>query len=364
MKHLKMLLALTAVAVLGGLGFIYSGVYHIGADDHHFKPVYWALETLRERSIAARTGSIEVPPLDDPSLLLAGGADYNEMCSGCHMKPGKKQSEISAGLYPQPPNLAMGDEAHGLGHSGGSGWHGNVRDSAARQFWIIKHGIKASGMAAFGATHDDARIWAMVAFLQKLPTLDATKYQILTAREEGDMGDMEGMDHGDGAAPAESGHGDEPIAAASANEAHAGMDMPGMDMKPAVATAGSPQATVDAFQAALKSGDAKAAESWLAPDVLIYEGGGAERSREEYAGHHLAADMAFLKTAQIDVLKRASGGDENEAWITTESRIRGKSSKGKPLDVASTETALLRKTSEGWRIVHLHWSSQDYKANP
>ena len=357
MKPLKMLLALTAVAVLGGLGLIYSGVYNMGADDHHYKPVYWALETLRERSIKARSSQLEVPPLDDPNLLLTGGADYNEMCSGCHLKPGKKQSEISAGLYPQPPNLAMSATAHG--HADGDA-HGDAKASAARQFWIIKHGIKASGMAAFGATHDDARIWAMVAFLQKLPTLDPVKYQILTARGDDDMGGMEGMDHGDGDAPAAS-H-DEP--ATPAKNEHAGMDMPGME-KPAAKPLGSgPQAAVDAFQAALKAGDSAAATRLLAPDVLIYEGGGAERSREEYAAHHLAADMAFLKTAQIDVLKRASGGDEDEAWITTESRIRGKSSMGKPLDVASTETALLRKTDEGWRIVHLHWSSQDFKAAP
>jgi hypothetical protein len=42
-------------------------------------------------------------------------------------------------------------------------------------------------MAAFGKTHDDARIWALVAFLQKLPTLDATQYQVLTASEPGSL---------------------------------------------------------------------------------------------------------------------------------------------------------------------------------
>lgn len=356
MKKLKTLIVLGAVAGLVGLAFLFSGIYNMGADDPHYKPVYWALETLRERSIAVRSRNIEVPPLDDPNMLLAGGMDYNDMCAGCHLKPGKTSSEMS-GLYPQPPNLSMGAEGH-AGHEGG---HGTVNTSAARQFWIIKHGIKASGMAAFGPTHDDARIWAMVAFLQKLPTLDATQYQILTARAEGEMGGMEGMDHGDNNAPASS-HEE---AAAPAKDAHAGMTMPGMDMKqPATTSASSPQAAVDAFQAALKSGNAEAAERWLAPDVLIYEGGGAERSRAEYAGHHLAGDIAFMKKAQIEILKRSSGGDEKTAWVTTESRIRGESSKGKPLDVASTETALLKNTAEGWRIVHLHWSSQDYKAAP
>ena len=335
MKTLKTLLVLGLVAGLGGLGFIYSGLYNFAADDPHSPLVYKAIKTMRERSIAARLDGIEVPPLDDPALLLAGGPDYNDMCAGCHLKPGKASSDIASGLYPQPPNLAMDAAAHGHGDAGETKAHGDATMSAARQFWIIKHGIKGSGMAAFGPTHDDARIWAMVAFLQKLPTLDAMQYQILTARAEGDI---TGMDHGD--APAE--------------DDQAGMAMPS-------AAVSTPQAAVDAFQAALKAGDAAAAEHWLWPDVLIFEGGGAERSRAEYASHHLKGDMAFMQQAEIEPLKRASVGNTTNAWVMSESRIRGKSSKGKPVDVESTETALLRNTPEGWRIVHLHWSSRDYR---
>ena len=178
MKVLKLLLVL--LGVLGAVGFIYMGVYPIGADVPHTKPVYWLLETVRERSIAARIGGIEVPPLGDSQLLLAGGADYNDMCAGCHLKPGKTESDLSIGLYPKPPNLAQPEQEHGDGHA-----HGDPKLSAARQFWIIKHGIKASGMPDWGPTHDDARIWAMVAFLQKLPTLTPAQYQILTARGGG-----------------------------------------------------------------------------------------------------------------------------------------------------------------------------------
>lgn len=187
MKTLKLLLAAALLAGLGGLGFLYSGWYPMGADVPHNALTYWALETLRERSIARSIRDIEVPPLDDPQMLLAGGADYNDMCAGCHLNPGKASSDISQGLYPQPPNLAMGAAEHGHGEADGDA-HGDAKASAARQFWIIKHGIKASGMAAFGPTHEDARIWAMVAFLQKLPTLNEVQYQILTARAPGDMG--------------------------------------------------------------------------------------------------------------------------------------------------------------------------------
>ncbi|WP_295682479.1 cytochrome c [uncultured Nevskia sp.] len=182
MKTVKTLLIVAALGGLAGLGVLYSGLYPMGADVPHNRLTYWALETLRERSIARAIRTIDVPLLDDSGLLLAGGEDYNEMCTDCHLKPGKTESEFTLGLYPQTPNLAMSAKAHHHAEASEGGGHGDPKTSAARQFWIIKHGIKASGMAAFGATHDDGRIWAMVAFLQKLPTLTPAQYQILTAR--------------------------------------------------------------------------------------------------------------------------------------------------------------------------------------
>ncbi len=166
---------LTAIAVvaIGGLSFIYSGLYPIGADVPHTKLTFWVLETLRERSIEHASRDIQVPDLNDPSMLLAGGADYNDMCVGCHLKPGKDKSDMSQGLYPQPPNLTK-EEA---------GEEEDPLTEARHRFWVIKHGIKASGMPAWGRTHDDKRIWAMVAFLQKLPQLSEKQYQILTARK-------------------------------------------------------------------------------------------------------------------------------------------------------------------------------------
>ncbi len=167
------------VAAIGGLSFLYSGLYPIGADVPHTKLTYWALETLRERSIARASRDLQVPDLNDPSLLLAGGADYNDMCALCHLKPGKDKSDMSQGLYPKPPNLAKDTDEHGHSHEESS----DQAQEARRRFWIIKHGIKASGMPAWGVTHDDKRIWAMVAFLQRLPQLTEQQYQIITARK-------------------------------------------------------------------------------------------------------------------------------------------------------------------------------------
>ena len=182
MKTVKYLILIGIGVFVGGAIYMYSGIYPMGADVPHNKLTYWLLETAREQSIEMASKDIEVPLLDNPELLLSGGPDYNDMCAACHLKPGKMQSDMSIGLYPAPPNLSKKEDEHGHGHADDG--HGGLEQSVRRQFWIIKHGIKASGMPAWGPTHDDQRIWAMVAFLQKLPELSPEQYQILTARDE------------------------------------------------------------------------------------------------------------------------------------------------------------------------------------
>ncbi|MDF2179881.1 cytochrome c [Aliiglaciecola sp. CAU 1673] len=169
----KCLLVVILLILAGILGFVYSGWYPIGADNKHHALTYWALETLRERSIARASADISVPgDLDSPERLLAGGPDYHEMCSGCHLQPAKAQSDFTLGLYPAPPNLT---EAK-------SGQISTTENQ--RTFWIIKHGIKASGMPSWAPGHDDERIWSMVAFINRLPELSASEYQILTSRTD------------------------------------------------------------------------------------------------------------------------------------------------------------------------------------
>lgn len=179
---LKSLLLIVIAAVLAGGLFIYSGFYPVGADTHHHPLTYWMLETLREKSIARAAKNIQVPTdLDSSDRLLAGGADYNDMCASCHLKPAKTESDFTIGLYPSPPNLSVSADGHKHSHGDSP-----EDDAIKRQFWIIKHGIKASGMPAWGPTHNDERIWNMVAFLQRLPDLSRDQYQILTARGDSD----------------------------------------------------------------------------------------------------------------------------------------------------------------------------------
>lgn len=218
---MKILITLVAVALIGALGaygYVYSGAFDIAADQPHSKWVYAMAETTREHSIAARIKDIEVPDLEDPKKVAAGASEYAEMCTGCHLAPGMEDNELRPGLYPAAPNLA--EHVHGSRHS-------DANTAAARQFWIIKHGIKMSAMPAWGKTHDDATIWTMVAFLQRLPELSPQAYVAMTAGSE--------------SAHEMSGHGSMSDKEKGGDQDAKSMrDMPGMAMPKADGTAEKP----------------------------------------------------------------------------------------------------------------------------
>src|SRR3982750_2824771 len=101
-------------------------------------------------------------------------------------------------------------------------------------------------------------------------------------------------------------------------------------------------ATVDAFHAALSRGDTRAAAALLAEDALIFESGGAERTKTEYAAHHLPADAEFSRSIGSVMARRAGRSDRALAWIATEARTTG-TYKGKAPDLLTTETMILRR---------------------
>ena len=133
--------------------------------------------------------------------------------------------------------------------------------------------------------------------------------------------------------------------------------------KPSVAptadtAAATPVATVNAFHAALASGDTRAALGLLAEDVLIFESGSVERNRAEYADHHLGADAAFSAAVRRTLVSRAQREEGGSAWVTSVETVAG-TYRGRAINSRSVETILLRKVGNDWRIAHIHWSSAD-----
>ncbi|MFY9823004.1 MAG: cytochrome c [Thermoanaerobaculia bacterium] len=161
MKTVRTLVILLVLVALAGAAFMYSGLYDVAASTPDNGLLKGVLETTRDRSVARRSEGIKPPKLDDPQRIQTGLVHYHEMCVTCHGAPGVQVSEIGMGLNPDPPELAA--------RRGG----GDPREA----FWIVKNGLKMTGMPAFGVTHSDEEIWAIVAFLQKMPKLTPQEYQ-------------------------------------------------------------------------------------------------------------------------------------------------------------------------------------------
>jgi mono/diheme cytochrome c family protein len=106
-----------------------------------------ATTITNSRLLALRFGRAECGPGD--------------MCGGCHGGPSVERSEIGKGLNPQAPDLADAVPA----------W------SPRQLFWIVKNGLKMTGMPSFGKTHDDNQVWSIVAFIEQLPGMSYEQYQ-------------------------------------------------------------------------------------------------------------------------------------------------------------------------------------------
>jgi len=182
MKIAIWLSGILLAAAIATAAFMLSGAYNVAADVPHWTMTHRILETVRDRSIAARAADVPVPELDEAELIRSGAGNYDAMCADCHLRPGVDGSELSAGLYPSPPNLATRRDA-----------------DAARDFVAIKHGIKMTGMPAWGVSMEDQYIWGMVAFLAKLPDMLPADYEALVEASGGHS-------HGGGEAGAEDRH--------------------------------------------------------------------------------------------------------------------------------------------------------------
>ena len=163
MSYVKSFILLAVVVMIAIELFIVSGIYNVGADVPHWPLTARLIGHLRQRSIEKHASGIAVPDLGDPKLMAEGAEHYSAMCEGCHLAPGKGDSEIRQGLYPAPPKLTEHDPR-----------------TPAEQFWIIKHGVKLTAMPAWGQTHSDNAIWGLVAFVQQLPGMSPSEYATKT----------------------------------------------------------------------------------------------------------------------------------------------------------------------------------------
>ena len=168
-RHVLILGAgLLAVAVLG-FGVAASGVMPITASSGHWRITSWFLHFSMRRSVATHSLGVDTPPdLDDQALVLRGAGHYEGGCRFCHGAPGDRAPRVPRAMTPKPPPLP--DVAKEL--------------SPDELFYVVKHGVKFTAMPAWPAQARDDEVWAVVAFMKKLPTLDRAGYHALVFGEE------------------------------------------------------------------------------------------------------------------------------------------------------------------------------------
>ena len=155
--------ALLLVAALGGFLFAASGIMSIKASSGHWPITASLLNFAMRRSVVTHSIGIDTPKLDDHGLIVKGATHYEFGCRPCHGGPHLPQPIIAGHMTPHPPHLPPEIPK----------WR------AAELFYIVKHGVKFTGMPAWPTQLRDDEVWAVVAFLLKLPDLTAHEYQKL-----------------------------------------------------------------------------------------------------------------------------------------------------------------------------------------
>jgi ketosteroid isomerase-like protein len=122
-------------------------------------------------------------------------------------------------------------------------------------------------------------------------------------------------------------------------------------------TAQEPGEVVIAFHEALARGDTSGTLSYLDPDVLIFESGGAETSRDEFASSHMGADMAYAAATTRETIDSRTEVAGHVAIVMSRTKTTG-SYREREVSSTGTETVVLRRAEGQWRIVHIHWSSR------
>lgn len=162
-----------------------------------------------------------------------------------------------------------------------------------------------------------------------------------------------------------SGHADEGHDSAqgvSGDHAHPSGETRAADAAQTAQAPDTPEAAARAFHAALASQDETQVRALLAENVLILESGGAERSLEQYASHHMMSDMAFLSSVSSETLSQTSEVFGDIAWVATETALRGNFNE-REIAVKSQESLVLQRAGEGWVIEHVHWSNSPLPEN-
>ncbi len=166
---------LAAAGLAGAVLVVWLGLYNVSARQGHWPGVEWLLHTTYEHAVELRAPPASATPdLGSADLVALGARHYDSACRLCHGAPGERQPATIRAMEPVPPPIT---EA--------------VADWEPEElFWIVKNGVKMTGMPAWPTRTRDDDVWAVVAFLRQVDAAGAGYAELVAAPPVSEMPDL------------------------------------------------------------------------------------------------------------------------------------------------------------------------------
>lgn len=160
LDHGVAIAAAGAILGLGGLAFIYSGLFEVEASKPHSWLVDWTTKTTMTHSVRRHVIGIEAPAAATSGQVIDGFCQFEKHCVACHGAPAVSRESWANGMTPDPPYLV----------DARSKWR------PRELYWIVRNGIKMTGMPAWEREMSQRQTWDVVAFLGAMPKLPSGTY--------------------------------------------------------------------------------------------------------------------------------------------------------------------------------------------
>ena len=168
-------IAMAAILPLGVVGYVKSGIYNVAASQPHTKFTEWLTHETMIHSVRSHAKGIAAPTKAAADQVVRGFCTYETHCVACHGAAAVARQNWVSGMEPQPPYLL--DAKHQ--------W------KPRELFWIVKNGIKMTGMPSWRDSLTDDQIWDVVAWLKASGELPPQTY--LRWRAGGRCGSINGL---------------------------------------------------------------------------------------------------------------------------------------------------------------------------
>jgi len=151
-----------AGAALCGLAMLAAlELWNLAATRGHPRIIFDAIARVRDASITVQSWHVVVPEDYAPALTSEGARLYQEHCATCHGAPGIAPAPLALGMNPLPTPIVAAARAR----------------PAREVYWLVKNGLRMTGMPAWDVRLSESEIWTVTAFAEALPDISPARYK-------------------------------------------------------------------------------------------------------------------------------------------------------------------------------------------